>query len=536
MIRVKAIYIGNDAESYVQTGFSDGVNIITSVDNHVGKTIVMQSIMYVLGADAKFPPSFKHKKYLFIVDIDVDGQAISILRNGDLFVVKNEDEITPIESKRDFDDYWSNNICRLPSIIKNGSSTLAGLSIYTQMAFVPQADRSTSKTLDSYFNKDDFIEMIYALCGLSARQMEDKTIKELKQKQSLLKTREKELSKQAAALRKEGSSLSAVSPTADHEEKNRLISELDKLSNEIIKLKKRRNHAYIRMKKNHSVLKELRSLNREIKIGSIVCMNCGSESIGYKMPEGEFIFDITTDDMRSQIIRTVQSRIDSYATKANELDVEIREAQGRFNSVAEMRNITLEDIYAARENYGDLEHIDNELTAIRNEIDEISRQLKEAKQLDKELSESRKNYNATLVDTMNSVRLALNDGSKTDEYDSLFTKTNSPYIGSEATEFLLARTYSLAKHVGHGLPVLIDSFRAEELSTSREERALPFFETLQNQTILSATLKEQESGKYANVPNIHNIDYTGYRENQLLSIEWNTTFKKKVDTFGIIMR
>lgn len=59
MIEVKAIYIGNDDESYIQKGLTKGVNIITSDENHVGKTIVMQSIMYAMGSDALFPPSFK---------------------------------------------------------------------------------------------------------------------------------------------------------------------------------------------------------------------------------------------------------------------------------------------------------------------------------------------------------------------------------------------------------------------------------------------------------------------------------------------
>ena len=83
MIRIKTVYIGNKSESYIQGGFTDGVNIITSEDNHVGKTIVMQSIMFALGADAKFTPSFKQPQYLFIGDIDIYGHEVSNLRNKD---------------------------------------------------------------------------------------------------------------------------------------------------------------------------------------------------------------------------------------------------------------------------------------------------------------------------------------------------------------------------------------------------------------------------------------------------------------------
>ena len=37
MINVRAIYLGNEAEAYILDDFIDGINIINSDDNHVGK-------------------------------------------------------------------------------------------------------------------------------------------------------------------------------------------------------------------------------------------------------------------------------------------------------------------------------------------------------------------------------------------------------------------------------------------------------------------------------------------------------------------
>ena len=59
MINVRAIYLGNEAEAYILDDFIDGINIINSDDNHVGKTIVMQSIMFAMGSEAMFPHNFK---------------------------------------------------------------------------------------------------------------------------------------------------------------------------------------------------------------------------------------------------------------------------------------------------------------------------------------------------------------------------------------------------------------------------------------------------------------------------------------------
>ena len=39
MINVRAIYLGNEAEAYILDDFIDGINIINSDDNHVGKTV-----------------------------------------------------------------------------------------------------------------------------------------------------------------------------------------------------------------------------------------------------------------------------------------------------------------------------------------------------------------------------------------------------------------------------------------------------------------------------------------------------------------
>lgn len=534
MINVKAVYIGNETESYIQDGFtSNGVNIISSDENHVGKTIVMQAIMYVMGADAQFPASFKSKLYVFIVDLEVDGREVSILRNKDYFVVLDDGAVAPIEGKGDFDVFWNERISPLPTIIKDGSPRLAGLPLYTQMSFVPQAGRNTARTTTTYYDKNDFMEMVYSIEGLSAQTLNPKAIAELKYKKSALKTRKGELNKQATSLRKIGTSLAAVSQTADREETARFVERLNTLKNSITSLMNERNHAYSRRAKNQAVLKELRSLNREIEVGSVVCLSCGSEAIGYKLPGSGFVFDITTSEMRSQILASVQQKIDAYQQQIDDLDREIRELQRQFNMLADSRELTLEDIYAARTDYADIEEIDRELNEVSDQIDDIDERLKEAKEVDRQLSEDRTAFRDSVLGTMNVVRRTINDDPTAEEYTGLFTTAANPYIGSESSEFYLARTYSLATHVHHGMPIVIDSFRAEELSTGREERALPLFIGLPNQVIFSATLKGEEAGKYRGHEGINNIDYTGYAQNKLLADHDNERFLAKVACFGV---
>lgn len=533
MIRIKQIALGNASEAYIQSGFTGGLNVISSGENHVGKTVIMQAMMFALGSEPLFPTSLRYQEYAHIIDVEIDGRSVSILRNGSTFVVRDGDVIEPIETVSDFDQYWSNHFLALPSIVKDGKERMVPVALFEQMAFMPQAKRNTARIYGGYYNKADFVEMIYSLAGFAGRTLDSKSLKKIKERRKALQARRSELSKQAKQLKKPGTALAVVSPTSDREEKTRLIAELDEIRGDIVSLQNRRNRVLTRMKKNEAVLHELRSLNSEISCGALECLNCHSRAIGYRMDKADFVFDLTTSDMRQQILRSLQERIDGQRNESGALDSEIRELQKRFNTLADTREISLEDIFACRENYVSLEDIDAELTTVTDELAEIERAIQANTQADAEIKESRKEFKESLLSTMNRVRRTLGAEDNAPDYVDLFTTENSPYSGSEATEFLMARLYALAKHLHHQMPILVDSFRAEELSTGREEKLLPFFGELDNQVILTATLKEQEAGKYRNIDGVNDIDLAGYAPNKLLSAKYCDAFKTKVAEFGI---
>ena len=287
------------------------------------------------------------------------------------------------------------------------------------------------------------------------------------------------------------------------------------------------------MKKNEGVLHELRSLNKEISSGALECLSCGSHDIGYRMEKADFVFNLTTSDMRSQILRSLQERIDGQRGDAASLDSDIRKLQSQFNSLADTREITLEDVFASREGYVSLERVDAELTSIADELTDIEQAIQADRLTDSDIKAKRKNLKEEILATMNGVRRGLGADDNVPDYADLFTTEKGPYSGSEATEFLMARIYALEKHLHHQLPILVDSFRAEELSTGREERLLPYFAGLDNQVILTATLKEQEAGKYHGQIGINDIDLAGYEPNKLLSATYRDAFKAIVDGFGI---
>ena len=56
-MKIKRTAVGNKQEAFIENGFADGLNIISSDDNNKGKTIAIQSMMYALGNEPAFPTS-----------------------------------------------------------------------------------------------------------------------------------------------------------------------------------------------------------------------------------------------------------------------------------------------------------------------------------------------------------------------------------------------------------------------------------------------------------------------------------------------
>lgn len=532
MIAVKKVYVGNANEAFIENRLSNGVNIIHSGDNNKGKTIVMQAIMYAMGALAAFPASFCYREYFFILDLLVDGSNVSLLRKNNVFVVLDGDEILPFESAREFCRYWSERFTPLPSIVKDGQIQQVGLELYSQMYFVSQDNRSSAKVFSGRFDKNDFLEMLYSIRGLDSRTLDEEDERNLKQRREVLKASQVRLRKQADALNTADEALAVISPTADRESSRRTIERMNAVKNEITDLMKKRNHAYGRKKKNEMVRAELNSLNREISTGRLVCLNCGSDSIGFSVAGSDVTFDITTSDVRNQILRSIAERIDAYAEEITAIESELRTKQFEFDSILTKGEITLADVVSYQDQYANVSGIDHELTAIATELDEIKQALEARKQIDGELRTARKELKDEIVSMMSNVRTRIST-TNSSPYEDLFTTASNVYSGSDTTEYFIARTYAIASIFQHGCPVVIDSFRAEDLSTMRESNAIEVLSSLKEQVILTTTTKAEETGKYSSIPEINSIDYSCHETNKLLSPAYVDQFKEKALSFAI---
>lgn len=74
--------------------FKDGVNIITSSDNQVGKSTLMKSLYYTLGAEVFFAERFKVKTKVHILEFSVNDNTYECIRYNDIVVVRKNKNLT----------------------------------------------------------------------------------------------------------------------------------------------------------------------------------------------------------------------------------------------------------------------------------------------------------------------------------------------------------------------------------------------------------------------------------------------------------
>lgn len=540
MIKIKAVYIGNGAESYIEDRLTDGINVIYSLDNNRGKTILMQGAMYALGAIPTFPERFPYREYIYIVDLDVDGKEVSVLRSRNAFAVKTTDGLNAFENEADYSRYWSDNFRSLPSIVKDGRLTSAGLQLYTQMAFIGQDDISSAKVTAGQFNKSDFTEMLYAIAGLDRRELDSAEEAALKRRRDELKGQIKSLTKEASALKMRGTALSAISVTTDTRDMQEFLKELDSARVEVTDLRKARSRYLARLTKNQIVLDELNSLRRDVKAGKLVCLTCGSPSVGYRMADSDVIFDVTSPDMRTQIIDTLQERIDKIKADLDALGRDLRKAQNRLSSlISQNDEFSLADVVACKDDYLSEQEIDGKIQDAQRELDDVKDKLEADRLLTSEVANQRKEFMDSLLGKMDLARRTISGNTQESPYESLFSTKANVFSGSDSTIYFAARTYAIASEINHGMPIMIDSFRADDLSSDREDRLLDLFGKLTNQIVLTTTIKREESAvpdasKYEMDPRVHPIDYSGHELNIIMSAAYNKRFAEKAADFGLV--
>ena len=93
----KSIIIADlQSETARSQTFEKGFNVITSADNHVGKSSLLKSLYYTLGAEVKFDSVWTRQPKMYVLSLDVDGKEYCVARFGKNYAVFEDNELLKI--------------------------------------------------------------------------------------------------------------------------------------------------------------------------------------------------------------------------------------------------------------------------------------------------------------------------------------------------------------------------------------------------------------------------------------------------------
>lgn len=531
---IKRTAVGNKNEAFIESDFHTGINIISSDDNNKGKTIEIQSMMYALGNDPAFPTTFEYKDYYHYIEFEVDETTYKLCRFNNGFVLKHDSVLMLFDNVSELKRYWNKYIFALPSIVKNQISKIVDPVLFLQLFFVGQDKKDTSNISHAgYYNKSDFYNMLYDICDLSGLELDEDEIKKIKEQLAKLKSERELLIKQHKILKSQETPVSFLSAVSDKTTFNKKLSEMEKISSKIAELRKARNTAATRRASWETTLKELRSLNRTMESGELRCMDCNSTNISFSSSKkNAYAFDVSSVDMRNEIIASINEKIEAYTEEINKLASQINTAQDELQTLMNDEAISLEAIVAYKQDIFSASDAEVKIKEIDLETENLKNQLKISAGTTQSKKEQQLAMLIAILNEMNVVYEAIDPNGNL-HFDDLFTKKDEVYSGSEATIFHLSRLYALSKVLNHNYPIVVDSFRAEDLSTSKENIVLDLYKELPNQVIFTTTLKLEELGKYDTRTDIHHIDYKDHAPSKMLSEVYVNEFCELLSSLSI---
>lgn len=531
---IKKTAVGNCSEAFVENNFQPGLNIISSDDNNKGKTIAIQSMMYALGNEPAFPTSFEFKNYYHYIEFDINDVTYRLCRFNNGFVLKHNSVLMLFDNVSELKRYWHKHIFPLPNIIKNQITKIVDPVLFLQLFFTGQDKKDTFNIANSgFYNKADFYNMLYDICDLSGLELDEKETQKIKDQLAKLKDARDLLIKQHKILKSQKTPVSYLSAVSDRTAFSKKLVEMEKLNSKIAELRKARNTAATRRASWDTTLKELRSLNRNMECGELRCMDCDSTNISFSTSKkNAYAFDVSSVAMRNEIIASINEKIEAYTEEINKLNAQISVVQDDLQALMSDETISLEaivaykqDVFSASEAEARIKEIDEEIESLKNQL-AVSAGSSQSKR-DQQVATM-----AAILNEMNTVYKTI-DPTGNLVFDDLFTKKDEVYSGSEATIFHLSRLYALCKVLKHNYPIVVDSFRAEDLSTTKENIVLSLYSALPNQIIFTTTLKQEELGKYDMRNDLHHIDYKGHTSSKMLSEEYVEEFRKLLNNLSI---
>ena len=525
-MKIRKSAIGNASEAFIEELYNDNVNIISSNDNSKGKTIVVQSLLYALGNEPSFPSDFKYQNYYHYVEFDCDGNSCIICRKQDTFVVNKDWKPMPQMNLEGLKSIFAKEVFKLPSIFKDGMVQIVDPVLFFQI-FAVRQDSPNIASVEGRYTKDNFKNMIYSKLGIPIfknLEIEKSNYEsELKAQNTYKKGYERIIK------RKNNPTFDFVKEGSELDEFNDKYIQLNQCFDELEKIEIAKNETFIEIRSLSKLKNELIALNKHTQYGEFRCGECNSNKIVYTFSKMNYSFDVSTPEMRENILMSIEESIKKYQERYENVQKSLKSTKERIYRLIEHRNMSIEFILLYKkellENQGlekKLSDVNSKIEQIKGEIITLTEQIKNGRQ---ECDKINANINTFFNDTLLQYGLPTN-------IDFFPSKSKSP-MGSDKMFVKIIKLWTLKLVLNHNFPIIVDSFRDGELSSNNEQHIVDYMSHLSNQVILTATMKTEELNKYKDKPGINHIDYSGHIKRKILNGYMVDKFKNLLSEIGI---
>ncbi|MEY8371565.1 endonuclease [Aerococcaceae bacterium 50-4] len=493
--------------------FSKGANLITSKENEAGKSSILKSIYYTLGASiSTFPNGWDYKKYVFQLSCCINEEKVIIQRFDKIFIVQDKEGIKSFGNEKRFAEWFQDimNMNMLLPVKKSENFESAYMNAVLTPFYIDQDKSWSNFYKDAIDNVNMYQEMPFVVFNYYFGLLDIEAQKLIKQKKDLEKEKidSNKKSQQVTNIYDDYSMEKEVefeSPEEFSEFKRELqyyINVTNNLRNEIVKKTKIISKTKINLDSFMHDLEEIKKIlsitNKRYKDIKFKCIYCNSnltrEQSLTRLELSDNDFEIRKRKAEiEQKIDDEEAKLKKLLEESNQLEYLFNEKNLKMKELKELDNIEkyvswklLKELHTLIVKYNEsIEQIDGQIKKITKEI--LNR--------DKRLKEKKNDLTEKYEKLKNSVSNGLSGVSLNERKFLDFKKVTGTGTALNKTMLALYLIYSkmLSENSDIIFPFTIDSFIKNEISEENEQKMFDIvnrmFISIESQTFFSVIHK-----------------------------------------------
>lgn len=558
----KSILIADlqDKTAY-HTSFSKGINVVTSDDNHVGKSSLIKALFHSIGADCSYDGSWNLPTKLFISWIEIEGHEYVLARHNKRFCVLDNGKIllTTQQVGKQLAPLLEEMFAfRISSLDKNTKlhrpdPMLLYLPYYIDQDLGWGSEPFVSFSNINQFAKKDRLSSLYSHLGCDEERF------------SLLEDEKATINSELKGIIAERESMKQLLSLLNNELTDYIFDEanvtktqtnLNDLFNRIDPLMKRANEYRIEIQKTQADLthykRELEVVREYAKVQTrhakkngpqlrITCPNCGyeyGETIADSIREAYGTHGQDYVQQQIQYLMTeTQRKIESLSADRAGLLQQIEEEKARITAKSNSTEDYIRSL-GLKSTIDDIEQkYDSKLLEERNRNErkeEIARELRKRAGMRKKLDEK---YSDNLQQEMSSLGIW-----SPDFEGNIGIMKPATIQGSAGSKAVLAdylsffRTRSKVDNPGPDIPFVVDSPRTKEASDLSSKQILKSIKAIDGLVpqIIVATTEFNRLNEDLKWKNINTVFLS--RKKRLLIHDIYEKHQKTIEAFNSILK